>query len=143
MAALWGAATLLQASLGGHALTKLDERHRIGKTQAARVKSGWLWIAARRARAMENQISLTDVDSRAMARTRTWRSATTSRSPRTQNTTPIVEQQVTNQVIDMGLPTETAEPDKQILVRERIAVMADQAIQNRGHRGLRKAEMEP
>ena len=37
----------------------------------------------------------------------------------------IVEQQVTNQVLDMGLLTETAEPAKQILDAEQIAVVAD------------------
>jgi hypothetical protein len=37
----------------------------------------------------------------------------------------IVEQQVTNQVVDMGLLTETAEPAKAILGVETIAVVAD------------------
>jgi hypothetical protein len=37
----------------------------------------------------------------------------------------IVEQQVTNQVVDMGLLTQTAEPAKQILGVERIDVAAD------------------
>lgn len=44
----------------------------------------------------------------------------------------IVEQQVTNQVVDMGLLTETAEPAKAILGIETIAVVAD--------RGYFKAE---
>ena len=38
---------------------------------------------------------------------------------------PIVEQQVTNQVVDMGLLAQTAEPAKEVLVVERIAVVAD------------------
>ena len=37
----------------------------------------------------------------------------------------IVEQQVTNQVVDMGLLTQTAEPAKDILGVETIAVVAD------------------
>ena len=37
----------------------------------------------------------------------------------------IVEQQVTNQVVDMGLLTQTAEPAKEVLGVERIAVVAD------------------
>jgi hypothetical protein len=37
----------------------------------------------------------------------------------------IVEQQVTNQVVDMGLLAETAEPAKEVLGVERIAVVAD------------------
>jgi Transposase DDE domain len=37
----------------------------------------------------------------------------------------IVEQQVTNQVVDMGLLAQTAEPAKEVLGVERIAVVAD------------------
>jgi hypothetical protein len=37
----------------------------------------------------------------------------------------IVEQQVTNQVVDMGLLTQTAEPAKEILGVETIDVVAD------------------
>jgi hypothetical protein len=37
----------------------------------------------------------------------------------------IVEQQVTNQVVDMGLLTQTAEPAKEVLDVEKIAVVAD------------------
>jgi Transposase DDE domain len=37
----------------------------------------------------------------------------------------IVEQQVTNQVVDMGLLAQTAEPTKEVLAVERIAVVAD------------------
>ena len=56
----------------------------------------------------------------------------------------IVEQQVTNQVLDMGLLTETAEPAKQILDVERIAVVADRGyfkIEN--IEACEKAGMEP
>src|SRR5207302_5379694 len=37
----------------------------------------------------------------------------------------LVEQQVTNQVVDMGLLTQTAEPAKEVLGVEKIAVVAD------------------
>ena len=37
----------------------------------------------------------------------------------------IVEQQVTNQVVDMGLVTEAAEPAHEVLGVERIAVVVD------------------
>jgi hypothetical protein len=37
----------------------------------------------------------------------------------------IVKQQVTNQVVDMGLLAQTAEPAKEVLGVERIAVVAD------------------
>ena len=40
----------------------------------------------------------------------------------------IVEQQVTNQVVDTGLLTETAEPAKAILGIETIAVVADRGF---------------
>ena len=51
----------------------------------------------------------------------------------------IVEQQVTNQVVDMGLLAQTAEPAKEVLGVERIAVVADRGyFKSRGHRGLRE-----
>ena len=37
----------------------------------------------------------------------------------------IVEQPVTNQVVDMGLLAQTAEPGKEVLAVEQIAVVAD------------------
>ena len=37
----------------------------------------------------------------------------------------IVEQQVSNQIVDMGLLAQTAEPAKEVLGVERIAVVAD------------------
>ena len=73
----------------------------------------------------EDQISLTDPDSRAMAaHTHVAVGYNVQVAVDTKHKL-IVKQQVTNQVLDMGLLTETAEPAKQILDVEQIAVVAD------------------
>jgi transposase len=73
----------------------------------------------------ESQISLTDPDSRAMAaHTRVAVGYNVQIAVDTKHKL-IVEQQVTNQVLDMGLLTETAEPAKEILGVGTIDVVAD------------------
>ena len=73
----------------------------------------------------EDQISLTDPDSRAMAaHTRVAVGYNVQVAVDTKHKL-IVEQQVTNQVVDMGLLTQTAEPAKEVLGIEKIAVVAD------------------
>jgi transposase len=73
----------------------------------------------------EDQISLTDPDSRAMAaHTHVAVGYNVQVAVDTKHKL-IVEQQVTNQVVDMGLLTQTAEPAKEILGVEQIAVVAD------------------
>src|ERR1700754_1587965 len=73
----------------------------------------------------EDQISLTDPDSRAMAaHTHVAVGYNVQVAVDTKHKL-IVEQQVTNQVVDMGLLTETAEPAKEVLGVEKIAVVAD------------------
>jgi transposase len=73
----------------------------------------------------EDQISLTDPDSRAMAaHTHVAVGYNVQVAVDTEHKL-IVEQQVTNQVIDLGLLTATAEPAKQILGVETISVVAD------------------
>jgi transposase len=73
----------------------------------------------------EDQISLTDPDSRAMAaHTRVAVGYNVQIEVDVKHKL-IVEQQVTNQVVDMGLLTQTAEPAKEILGVETIAVVAD------------------
>jgi transposase/IS5 family transposase len=73
----------------------------------------------------ESQISLTDPDSRAMAaHTRVAVGYNAQIAVDTKHKL-IVEQQVTNQVLDMGLLTETAKPAKEILGVETIDVVAD------------------
>jgi transposase len=73
----------------------------------------------------ESQISLTDPDSRAMAaHTRVAVGYNVQIAVDAKHKL-IVEQQVTNQVVDMGLLARTAEPAKEVLGVERIAVVAD------------------
>jgi transposase len=73
----------------------------------------------------EDQISLTDPDSRAMAaHTRVAVGYNVQVAVDTRHKL-IVEQQVTNQVVDMGLLTEVAEPGKEVLGVETIDVVAD------------------
>jgi len=73
----------------------------------------------------EDQISLTDPDSRAMAaHTHVAVGYNVQIAVDTEHKL-IVEQQVTNQVLDLGLLTETAEPAKEILEVDAISVVAD------------------
>ncbi len=73
----------------------------------------------------EDQISLTDPDSRAMAAHTHVGVGYNVQVAVDAKPKLIVEQQVTNQVLDMGLMTPTAEPAKEILGVERISVVAD------------------
>jgi transposase len=80
----------------------------------------------------ENQVSLTDPDSRAMAgHTKVGVGYNVQLAVDAKHKL-IVEQAVTNQVVDMGLLTQTAEPAREILGVEQIDVVAD--------RGYFKAE---
>lgn len=73
----------------------------------------------------ENQISLTDPDSRAMAAHTHVAVGYNVQVAVDIKHKLIVEQQVTNQVVDMGLLTGTAEPAKEILGVATIDVVAD------------------
>ena len=73
----------------------------------------------------EDQISLTDPDSRAMAGHTHVAVGYNIQIAVDAEHKLIVEQQVTNQVVDMGLLTQTAEPAKDILGVGTIAVVAD------------------
>ena len=73
----------------------------------------------------EDQISLTDPDSRAMAAHTHVAVGYNAQIAVDTKHKLIVEQQVTNQVVDMGLLAETAEPAKEILGVETIDVVAD------------------
>jgi transposase len=92
----------------------------------------------------ESQISLTDPDSRAMAaHTRVAVGYNAQIAVDTKHKL-IVEQQVTNQVLDMGLLTETAEPAKEILGIETIDVVADKGyFKIEDIEACEKAGMEP
>ena len=73
----------------------------------------------------ESQISLTDPDSRAMAAHTHIAVGYKLQIAVDVKHKLIVEQHVTNQVVDMGLLAQTAEPAKEVLGVERIAVVAD------------------
>src|ERR1022692_2827496 len=73
----------------------------------------------------EDQISLTDPDSRAMAaHTKVGVGYNIQVAVDAKNK-PIVEQAVTNQVVDLGLLTQTAEPAREVLGVETVDVVAD------------------
>jgi hypothetical protein len=72
-----------------------------------------------------DQISLTDPDSRAMAAHTHIAVGYNVQVAVDTNHKLIVEQQVTNQVVDLGLLTQTAEPAKEVLGVETIEVVAD------------------
>jgi transposase len=73
----------------------------------------------------EDQISLTDPDSRAMAAHTRVAVGYNIQIAVDAKSKLIVDQQVTNQVVDMGLLQETAEPAREILDVEKIDVVAD------------------
>ena len=73
----------------------------------------------------EDQISLTDPDSRAMAAHTKVAVGYNIQVGVDAKNKMIVEQAVTNQVVDMGLLTQTAEPAREILDVETIDVVAD------------------
>src|SRR5947209_16616631 len=108
------------------------------KTSGSRVENLAEKIAAIRARRTrcqemlaqldrtgEDQISLTDPDSRAMAAHTHVGVGYNGQTAVDTKHKLILEQQVTNQVVDMGLLTETAAPAKEVLGVEQIAVVAD------------------
>jgi transposase len=76
-------------------------------------------------RSGESQISLTDPDSRAMAAHTKVAVGYNIQVAVDAKNKMIVEQAVTNQVVDMGLLTQTAEPARAILEVETIDVVAD------------------
>ena len=73
----------------------------------------------------KSQISLTDPDSRAMAAHTHVAVGYNVQIAVDAKHKLIVEQQVTNQVVDMGLLAQTTEPAKEVLGVERISVVAD------------------
>jgi transposase len=120
-------------------LQRLDQSDEAeAKTAGSRVKNLAEKIAAIRARRTrckemlahldktgEDQISLTDPDSRAMAaHTRVAVGYNVQVAVDVKHKL-IVEQQVTNQVVDMGMLAQTAEPAKEVLGVETIDVVAD------------------
>jgi hypothetical protein len=120
-------------------LKRLDQGDEAeAKTTGSRVRNLAEKIAAIRARRTrcqemlahldktgQDQISLTDPDSRAMAAHTHVAVGYNVQVAVDVKHKLIVEQQVTNQVIDMGMLTQTAEPAKEVLGVETIEVVAD------------------
>jgi transposase len=111
-----------EGGTGGGARTKnLAE-----KIEALRQKRGrYGAMLAELERTGENQISLTDPDSRAMAAHTKVAVGYNAQVAVDAKNKMIVDQDVTNQVVDMGLLTQTAEPARAILEVATIDVVAD------------------
>jgi hypothetical protein len=92
----------------------------------------------------ESQLSLTDPDSRAMGAHTHVAVGYNAQVAVDAKHKLIVEQQVTNQVVDLGLLTPTAEPAKAALGVETIVVVADRGyFKIEDIEACEKAEMEP
>src|SRR5215472_1342094 len=92
----------------------------------------------------ESQVSLTDPDSRAMGAHTHVAVGYNAQVAVDAKHQLIVEQQVTNQVVDMGLLTPTAEPAKAAMGVETIAVVADRGyFKIEDIEACEKAGMEP
>ncbi|MGH8163152.1 MAG: IS1182 family transposase, partial [Rhodanobacteraceae bacterium] len=110
-----------ERKMGGSRVKNLAEKIAAIRNRRTRCKD----MLAELDRTGEDQISLTDPDSRAMAaHTRIAVGYNVQVAVDTRHKL-IVEQQVTNQVVDIGLLAQTAEPAKEILGVETIAVVAD------------------
>src|ERR671928_1664850 len=110
-----------EGTTGGSRVENLAEKIAAVRERRARCQA----MLAQLDRTGEDQISLTDPDSRAMAaHTRVAVGYNVQVAVEAKHKL-IVEQQVTNQVVDMGLLTETATPAKALLDADGIAVVAD------------------
>jgi transposase/IS5 family transposase len=125
---------------GGSRVKNLAEKIAAVRKRRARCQE----MLAELERTGEGQISLTDPDSRAMAAHTHVAVGYNVQVAVDTKYKLIVEQQVTNQVLDMGLLTETAEPAKQILGVAQIAVVADRGyFKIEDIEACEKAGMEP
>ena len=110
-----------EATMGGSRVKNLAGKIAAIRERRTRCKD----MLAELDRTGESQISLTDPDSRAMAaHTHVAVGYNVQVATDTKHKL-IVEQQVTNQVVDMGMLTQTAEPAKEVLGVNTIAVVAD------------------
>jgi transposase len=110
-----------ESGQGGSRVENLAEKIAAIQERRERHKN----MLAELAQTGESQISLTDPDSRAMAAHTHVAVGYNVQVAVDAKHKLIVEQQVTNQVVDMGLLAQTAEPAKEVLGVERIAVVAD------------------
>ena len=110
-----------EAAAGGSRVKNLAEKIAAVRARRARCQD----MLAELERTGADQISLTDPDSRAMAAHTHVAVGYNAQVAVDAKHNLIVEQQVTNQVLDLGLLTLTAEPAKQVLGVDTIAVVAD------------------
>jgi transposase len=110
-----------EAAVGGSRVKNLAEKIAAVRARRARCQD----MLAELERTGADQISLTDPDSRAMAAHTHVAVGYNAQVAVDAKHNLIVEQQVTNQVLDLGLLTLTAEPAKQVLGVDTIAVVAD------------------
>ena len=106
---------------GGSRVPNLAEKIAAIRTKRDRLRS----VLEGLDRSGESQISLTDPGSRAMAAHTRVAVGYNAQIAVDAKHKLIVEQEVTNQVLDLGLLTQTAEPARAILDVERIDVVAD------------------
>ena len=110
-----------EAPAGGARVENLAEKIAAIRERRGRCRE----MLAELDRTGETQISLTDPDSRAMAAHTHVAVGYNVQVAVDARHKLIVEQQVTNQVVDMGLLTQTAAPAKAVLDVDTIAVVAD------------------
>ena len=110
-----------ESKTGGSRVENLAEKIAAIRERRTRCKD----MLAQLDRTGEDQISLTDPDSRAMAAHTHVAVGYNVQAAVDAKHKLIVEQQVTNQVVDMGLLTQTAEAAKEVLGVETIEAVAD------------------
>ena len=110
-----------EAATGGSRVKDLAEKIAAVSERRTRCQN----MLAELERTGADQISLTDPDSRAMAAHTHVAVGYNVQVAVDVKHKLIVEQQVTNQVLDMGLLTQTAAPAKEVLGVETIAIVAD------------------
>jgi transposase len=129
-----------EAATGGSRVKNLAEKIAAVRERRTRCQD----MLAELERTGADQISLTDPDSRAMAAHTHVAVGYNAQVAVDAKHKLIVEQQVTNQVLDLGLLTPTAEPAKQALGVETIAVVADRGyFKIEDIEACEKAGMEP
>ena len=110
-----------EITTGGSRVKNLAEKIAAIRARRTRCKE----MLAHLDKSGDDQISLTDPDSRAMAAHTHVAVGYNVQVAVDAKHKLIVEQQVTNQVVDMGMLTQTAEPAKEVLGVETIEVVAD------------------
>ena len=129
-----------EAATGGSRVNNLAEKIAVVRERRTRCQD----MLAELERTGADQISLTDPDSRAMAAHTHVAVGYNAQVAVDAKHKLIVEQQVTNQVLDLGLLTPTADPAKQVLGVETIAVVADRGyFKIEDIEACEKAGMEP